>query len=852
MLYPWVQLLKWEGIAPFGPNLAADHAQSMRANTFVPVAHVLFVVESSRPERGWTRFVLRDPTGTVPAGTTDSDVAAKLVVGAAVKLTNVRLVPDSAFCGRLGIVIAWENLGRVVAPKSKPGKPHTNNISTFKETTPFSIYTSLEGVKKDEVADITYRQFRAEWTRRHPSPTAPPPPPPLPTHTTATVSSGDESCSSPSKEVLQQQPVAETVDAFHHLVEEEEEDAGESDLSQPSDLPSSQPSEGDSSAGQRRTSAKRRYLKRVESDPTLPDSQPSPQSPRAFPRAEESETAKHDDVDGSDDDEEERKASTNAEAATTAKRTKAKAKKVKKAKAKAKSEAEDELVKRKRGRPKKEAIETEEERIKKHRKSEEHKKKFVELFIKHAKPKVVMTPVVPLDEQARQLLDRCEFQQSQRLSQHRSQRAKSQRIGDNENESEDELEAEAEADSEEDLTQDINQLEVVLTQCKQLCEKELVVFSLFDGIAGALRALKLLGIRVKAYFVVEKDPLAMDVVRANFPPEEHPYIRYLGCVEKITTADLEDIVRTVGPVDLFIGGSPCTDLSVLGKKKGLDCPEGSSYHFYDFLRILQDLRRLCNSDSHNVFFLLENVASMSRKDKTKISDCMGVEPVRIDSKDITNVRRNRYYWHNIPRNINALPKATFQELLSQDGEALVLVGGCITTHNATMEYLKKSLEELLARPQDLKRYNTIKIKGQDKCRSLKATEMERILGFRTKDSNEREYTKEGRDINGRVYILTKAQRNKLLGQSFDTRVIAHLLTPLLKLCAGEEQLESRILQIRRQVTLSQMHFVQPRPRPAAAAVIDKGKDKAIDDDDEDDADEEEEDDDDDFPLTQAG
>lgn len=311
-------------------------------------------------------------------------------------------------------------------------------------------------------------------------------------------------------------------------------------------------------------------------------------------------------------------------------------------------------------------------------------------------------------------------------------------------------------------------------------------------------------------------------------------------------------MRTVGPVDLFIGGSPCNDLSVLGKKKGLDCPEGSSYHFYDFLRILKDLRRLCNSDSHHVFFLLENVASMSRKDKTKISDCMGVEPVRIDSKDVTNVRRNRYYWHDIPRNINALPRAAFQELLSQDGEALVPVGGCITTHNATMAYLDKTLDELLARPQDLKRYNTIKIKGQDKCRSLKPTEMERILGFRAKDSNEREYTKEGRDINGRVYVLTKAQRNKLLGQSFDTRVIAHLLTPLLTLCAGEEQLESRILQIRRQVTLSQMHFVQPRPRPAAVApatAIDKGKDKAINDDE---ADDEEEDGDDDFPLTQAG
>ncbi len=39
----------------------------------------------------------------------------------------------------------------------------------------------------------------------------------------------------------------------------------------------------------------------------------------------------------------------------------------------------------------------------------------------------------------------------------------------------------------------------------------------------------------------------MDVVRANFPPEEHPYIRFLGCVEQITTADLEDIGTTTPP-----------------------------------------------------------------------------------------------------------------------------------------------------------------------------------------------------------------------------------------------------------------------------------------------------------------
>jgi hypothetical protein len=185
MLYPWVQLLKWEGIAPFGPNLAADHAQSMRANTFVPVPYVLFVVESSRPERGWTRFVLRDPTGTVPAGTRDSDVAAKLVVGAAVKLTNVhsplflnntraalseagrrvvqvRLVPDSAFCGRLGIVIAWENLGRVVAPKSKPVPRFDLLASHFfgREQTLTRAHRCIKRVRRASHTRTTYRRSR--------------------------------------------------------------------------------------------------------------------------------------------------------------------------------------------------------------------------------------------------------------------------------------------------------------------------------------------------------------------------------------------------------------------------------------------------------------------------------------------------------------------------------------------------------------------------------------------------------------------------------------------------------------------------------------------------------------------
>jgi hypothetical protein len=52
---------------------------------------------------------------------------------------------------------------------------------------------------------------------------------------------------------------------------------------------------------------------------------------------------------------------------------------------------------------------------------------------------------------------------------------------------------------------------------------------------------------------------------------------------------------------------------------------------------------------------------------------MGVEPENINSDKMTKVRRNRYYWHNLPRNIQPLPKTkTFQENLSQVRSVLPL------------------------------------------------------------------------------------------------------------------------------------------------------------------------------------
>jgi len=84
------------------------------------------------------------------------------------------------------------------------------------------------------------------------------------------------------------------------------------------------------------------------------------------------------------------------------------------------------------------------------------------------------------------------------------------------------------------------------------------VLSLFDGIGVGLYALKQAGIPVEVYYASEIDKDAIAVARYN-----HPEIIHLGDVQNIDPKNLPKI-------DLLIGGSPCVDLSFIGKQKGLE------------------------------------------------------------------------------------------------------------------------------------------------------------------------------------------------------------------------------------------------------------------------------------------
>lgn len=161
------------------------------------------------------------------------------------------------------------------------------------------------------------------------------------------------------------------------------------------------------------------------------------------------------------------------------------------------------------------------------------------------------------------------------------------------------------------------------------------VLSLFDGIAGARQAFKNLNIDCE-YFASEIDKYAIKVAKNN-----HPDITHIGDVKNlIYTFDNwlypEDADVIFADFDLLIGGSPCQDLSIAKKdRKGLDGERSGL--FYEYVRILKECKPK--------FFVLENVASMSKESKELISnELFNIEPILINSSLLTAQQRKRLYW----------------------------------------------------------------------------------------------------------------------------------------------------------------------------------------------------------------
>lgn len=152
------------------------------------------------------------------------------------------------------------------------------------------------------------------------------------------------------------------------------------------------------------------------------------------------------------------------------------------------------------------------------------------------------------------------------------------------------------------------------------------VLSLFDGISCGRVALDRAGVPVEKYFAYEIEQNAIKVSRKNYPD-------IIQCGD-VMTADFTQYKN----IDLLIGGSPCQSLSIVQSQTRQNL-NGKSKLFFEFVRALHE--------SKPKYFLFENVASMNDESKNIISNCLGCDPVLINSDCFSAQQRPRLYWTNI-------------------------------------------------------------------------------------------------------------------------------------------------------------------------------------------------------------
>ena len=162
--------------------------------------------------------------------------------------------------------------------------------------------------------------------------------------------------------------------------------------------------------------------------------------------------------------------------------------------------------------------------------------------------------------------------------------------------------------------------------------KPLRVLSLFDGISCGQVALERANIPVEVYYASEIDKYAIQVTQKNYPNTIQ-----LGDITKL------DFTQFIGKIDLIMGGSPCQDLSIAGKREGLKGERSGL--FYKFVEAVETIKPK--------YFLLENNVGMPQEAYEEISRLMGCYPIEINSALVSAQTRKRYYWTNIgPQDFN--------------------------------------------------------------------------------------------------------------------------------------------------------------------------------------------------------
>ena len=146
----------------------------------------------------------------------------------------------------------------------------------------------------------------------------------------------------------------------------------------------------------------------------------------------------------------------------------------------------------------------------------------------------------------------------------------------------------------------------------------LTLGSLFDGSGGFPLGGMLAGITPVWASEVEPFPIRVTTKRL-------PFMKHYGDISQMDGGEIE-------PVDIITFGSPCQDMSVAGKRDGLDGSRSSL--FYEAIRIVKEMRCKTNGTKPR-FIVWENVPGAFSSNKGEDFRCVLESICRVKDEELS-------------------------------------------------------------------------------------------------------------------------------------------------------------------------------------------------------------------------
>ena len=165
---------------------------------------------------------------------------------------------------------------------------------------------------------------------------------------------------------------------------------------------------------------------------------------------------------------------------------------------------------------------------------------------------------------------------------------------------------------------------------EQQNRKPITLGSLFDGSGGFPLGGVLAGIT--PIWASEIEPFPIRVTTARFPNMKH-----YGDISTLDGSELE-------PVDIISFGSPCQNLSVAGKREGLDGDRSSL--FYEAIRIVKEMREATNG-KYPRYIVWENVPGAFSSNKGEDFKAVLEEICKVKDEQVSVSKPSK--WENAGR-----------------------------------------------------------------------------------------------------------------------------------------------------------------------------------------------------------